>query len=77
LKRACDEGYELPKDEWQAQARDRYDRRVQFLSFHITNKKMAEKKNLDQKKLKEEFDEIGKLFSGLKYDQSSETGQGK
>ena len=77
LKRACDEGYELPKDEWQVQARGRYDRRVQFLSFHMTNKRMAEKKNLDQKKLKEEFDEIGELFSGLKYDRSSEIGKGK
>lgn len=77
LKRACDEGYELPKDEWQAQAKGRYDRRVQFLSFHMTNKKMAERKNLDQKKLKEEFDEIGELFSGLKYDRSSEIGKGK
>ena len=77
LKRACDEGYELPRDEWQAQARDRYNRRVQFLSFHMTNKKMAEKKNLDQKLLKEEFDEIGELFSGLKYDRSSEIDKGK
>ena len=77
LKRACDEGYELPANEWQAQVKDRFDRRVQFLSFHMRNKKMAEKKNLDQKKLKEEFDEIGELFSGLKYDRSSEIGKGK
>ena len=76
LKRACDEGYELPANEWQAQVKDRFDRRVQFLSFHMRNKKMAEKKNLDQKKLKEEFDEIGELFSSLKYDRPSEIGKG-
>ena len=75
LKGACDKGYELPMVEWQNQVKDRYNRRIQFLSFHMTNKIMAERKNLDQDKLKAEFDELGELFSGLKYDNSSASGR--
>ena len=75
LKAACDNGYELPKNEWQNRVKDRYNRRIQFLSFHMTNKIMAEKKNLDQNKLKAEFDELGELFSGLRYDNSSASGR--
>ena len=75
LKMACDSGYELPRNEWQGQVGDRYNRRIQFLRFHMTNKNMAEKKNLDQDRLKAEFDELRELFSGLKYDDSSSSGR--
>lgn len=80
LNKVCvEDGYKLPKHNWQRRIYEKYAERMEFLSKHINNKSMAERKNLDRNKLKAEFKELGDLFGALRYedDVSPSSGSGK
>ena len=70
LKRACDAGYVLPKEEWFSRVNAAYSAQLQYLNKHMNNKNMAASRSLDPAALKAEFDELGELFAALRFSTS-------